>query len=215
MMRMIDAISNYALYQIHKKGKTNDLSAIMQWIRNVNTNWSSIKVFEDRKFLNDIPSITLPLRNRDSQIAENILWITEHFPEEKFIVDCASYHGAKDISQTMHPSDSVLYYIHQCAGEGVYNKLGDKMYSMAFTSLNRFGYEDYPPGLLEETIAKQTNDAPYAFIDFEPLRFADGFRDKEFDAAMIGKKKGKWLYIFDGIYYIREQEQRKIDVSGL
>ena len=84
------------------------------------------------------------------------------------------------------------------------------MYSLAFTTLNYIDHEDVPAGLLEKAIAKETNNAPYAFIDFEPLRFADGFRDKEFEAAMIKKKSGKWLYIFDGIYYIRDQEEMKI-----
>jgi hypothetical protein len=213
MMRMIDRISNYAHYVIHKKTATNDLKAVLQWIRNVNTNYSVVEHFSNPYFRygvdlkNTPPLFTLSSRNRDAQIAENILWITEHFPEEKFMVWVANYHGIKDISQTTYPYDSLMYFTHQCAGEAIYNQLGTKFYSLAITSLNREGSpDDINKGFLESAIAKQTHDAPYAFIDFERLRFVDGFRDKEFDAAMIGKKKGKWLYMFDGIYYIRDEK---------
>jgi hypothetical protein len=207
MMRMIDSIVNYVHYLMHKKGKTNELSALLQWVRNVNANYSFAGLFENNvDMYNNLHETVFPFRNRDSQIAENILWITEYFPKEKFIVWTANYHGVKDISQTLYPRDSLMYFIHQCAGEGVYNKLGNKLYSLAITSLNYINCKDREAGILEASIAKQTNNAPYAFIDFESLRFVDGFRDKEFDAAMINKKRGKWLYIFDGIYYIRDQE---------
>ena len=207
LMQMINSISNYTHYLIHKKGKTTDFGALLQWIRNINANFSFIKLFEDNiDIYHNIPITTLPFRNRDSQIADNILWQTEYFPKEKFTVWIANYHGVKDISQTINPTDSLLYYIHQCAAEGVYNKLGDKVYSLAFTSLNCIGNDNFETGALESAIAKQTGDAPFAFIDFESLRFADGYRDKEFEAAMIKKKRGKWLYMFDGIYYIKNQQ---------
>jgi hypothetical protein len=61
-------------------------------------------------------------------------------------------------------------------------------------------------GKLEMEIARTIGNAPYAFINFEPLRFADSYRDQEFESSVIIKKHGKWLYIFDGIYYIRDQE---------
>jgi hypothetical protein len=209
MMQMIDSISTYTQYLINKKGKNMDLESLIQWQRNINTMFSYnlyVVPYEDSIWDEsfNMRNIELSIRNRDSQMAENILWMTEHFPNEKFTVWSASYHGAKDISLTMHPKDSLLYFIQQCAGEGVYNKLGDKFYSLAITSLQ--DNSDNPIELLEDAISKQTNDAPYAFIDFVPLRYADGFRDKEFGASMIKKKRGKWLYIFDGIYYIGNRQ---------
>jgi hypothetical protein len=206
MMQMIDLISIYTQYLINKNGKTIDLEVLVQWIKTINTTFSYIlytEPFDSTMSKSVVRKTLLPFRNRDSQMAENILWITEHFPDEKFTVWAANFHGAKKISQTALPVDSLAYFIYRCTGEIVYDKLGDQFYSLAFTSLNN--EPDNPSGLLEEAIAKQTNDAPYAFVDFVPLRFADGFRDKNFDAAMIKKKNGKWLYIFDGIYYIRDQ----------
>lgn len=203
--RMIDSISNFTRYLIYKEGKNNDLSAILQWIRNVNTNYSVNKLFEDEvDIFCNTEKTTLPFRNRDTQMAENILWITEHYTNEKFTVWTANYHAVKDISQTLFPSDSLMYFIHQCAAEGVYNKLGDKFYSLAFTSFNYRNNKDNE-GLLESSIAKETKNASFAFIDFERLRFEDGYRDKEFESSIIKKKKGKWLYMFDGIYYTRDE----------
>lgn len=205
LVDMINVISNYTLYLINKEGETIDLEAILQWIRIVNTNFSCNKLYENNIDIFNNPIITtLPFRNRDSQMAENIIWLTEHFPKDRFTVLLANYHGVKDISQTIYPADSLMYSIHQCAAEGVYNKLRNKLYSLAFTSLNYKG-KVVDPGAFELAIAKKTGDSPYAFVDFESLRFVDGFRDKEFEAAMIKKKKGRWLYMFDGVYYIRDQ----------
>lgn len=203
--RMIDSISNFTRYIIYKEGINNDLSAILQWIRNVNTNNSVNKLFEDKvDIFNNTKTTTLPFRNRDTQMSENILWIAEHYTNERFTVWTANYHAVKDISQTLYPSDSLMYSIHQCAAEGVYNRLGDKFYSLAFTSLN-YRYDTNSAGLLERSIAKVANNASFAFIDFESLRFEDGYRDKEFESSVIKKKQGKWLYMYDGIYYIKDE----------
>ena len=133
-------------------------------------------------------------------MAENMSWIIKNFPEEKFIVWTANFHGAKDISQTRYPADSLLYFTFQSMGEHVYAELGDKVFSLAFTSLWK---NENHIGMLETEIANVVGNAPYAFINFENLRFADDYRDVEFESSVFGKKRGKWLYIFDGIYFIR------------
>ena len=205
LMRMIDAISNYTQFLMYSEGKTEELKVIMQWIRNLNTLFSAIEVLLDtRKALESkISQIALDLRNRDIQMAENIDWIVKNFPEEKLIVWTANFHGAKDISQTRYPTDSLFYLNFQSMGEFLATTHGNKMYSLAFSSLNHS--ENSESGGLEIEIANVTGDAPNAFINFEPLRFADGYRDKEFESNVIMKKQGKWLYIFDGLYYIRDQ----------
>ncbi|MDR3141666.1 MAG: hypothetical protein LBU37_08085, partial [Tannerellaceae bacterium] len=50
MMRMIDRISNYTHYVIHKKTAMNDLKVVLQWIRNVNANYSVGKYFSNPYF---------------------------------------------------------------------------------------------------------------------------------------------------------------------
>lgn len=197
MMGMINEISNYAQYYIETKGATNDIKAIMQWIRNINTEFSYVK--HNSMTTSDLTALVF--RNRDSQMAENILWYCFNFPKSKFVVYCANFHGAKDVSQTHYPTDSLLYYTHQSMGETLFDKLGNKMYSLAFTSLNK---EQMEPGKLEVEISKATNNSPYAYIDFEPLRFAKGYYNQNFECSAILKKNGNWLYIFDGIYYMEE-----------
>jgi len=206
MMRIFDAISIYTQYLLSEKGESKDLKALMQWIRNANTYYSWGKFYGGGHTNED----KLIWRNRDSQMAENILWTVENYPEEKFTVWCGNLHGAKDISLTYYPADSSRYFIYQTMGESVYSKLGNKMYSIAVTSLNNdYGKEAKDTGVLELEIAKFTNDAPFAFVNCEPLRFAEGYFNRYFDCNAIMKKSGKWLYIFDGIYYIRDQKINK------
>ncbi|WP_106828197.1 TraB/GumN family protein [Parabacteroides pacaensis] len=201
LMDMIDSISNYVHYLIFAINKDDlDLKAILQWIRNVNTDFSFRKYFTTT----EIEKIELALRNRDIQMAENMIWYLDHFPNEKCVVSCANFHESKDISQTRYQDKNpLLYYIFQSMGEGVYHRLGDKMYSLAFSNCIQI-----KEGHLEWEIAQKSN-APYAFVDFESLRYADGYRNQSFGATMIGPKRGKWLNIFDGLYYIRDERRPK------
>ena len=201
LMRMIDKISNHTQFIITSKGTNMDLKIILQWIRNLNMAFSYVEY----AYLTVGSGANLTNRNRDYQMAENINWIIKNFPKERFTVWTANFHGAKDISQTLHTRDSLLYFSFQSMGETLYAEHENKIYSLAFTSLE----EERWRGRLEMEIANATENAPFAFINFEPLRFADGYRDKEFESNVIGKKSGKWLYIFDGLYYVRDQEYPK------
>jgi len=204
LMRMIDTISNYTQYIMFSKGTTMDLKVIMQWIRNLNTSFSHIESLDTREaMIGNEAKWVLEARNRDIQMAENIDWIVKNVPEEKIIVWCANFHGAKDISQSRYPTDSLLYFAYQTLGEFVTAAHGDKVYSLAFTSLRN----QNDRGKLEMEIANTTDNAPFAFVDFVPLRFSDGYRDKAFENNVIMKKQGKWLYMFDGLYYIRDQKK--------
>jgi erythromycin esterase len=204
LMRTIDSIYNYVEYLINKKGNTFDLKAIVQWIRNISI------LFTFSEFQDTVITLgsTLAYRNRDSQMAENILWITENYPKEKFLVWSANFHGAKDISQTIYPNDSLAYFRHQVTGETLYYKLGNKFYSLAITWCPSNKLETkitgYLPNKFETSIHKKlaTDEIAGIFIDFESLRFVDGFFDKEFECALINRQCGKWLYIFDGVYCI-------------
>lgn len=115
---------------------------------------------------------------------------TDHFPEDRIIIWCANFHGAKDISQTQYREGSLDYFYFQLMGEHLAHKLGDGVYSLAFTSLTQSPTEYASPGLLEKEIAKATGDNGWAFIDFVPLRFAPGYRNKEFESSVIMKKSG-------------------------
>ena len=199
LMRMIDSLSNFTQYVMFSKGANMELKVIMQWIRNLNT------AFSYHKFtgIRNEDHVALAYRNRDIQMAENIDWILKNFPNEKFIVWTANLHGSKDISQTRYPTDSLLYFNYQSMGEFINYAHENKMYSLAFTSYNCMPEKEI--GNLEKEIANTIKNAPYAFINFESLRFAENYRDKEFESSIMLKKQGKWLHIFDGLYYIRDQ----------
>lgn len=142
-------------------------------------------------------------------MAENVLWYRKHFPDEKLIVWCANLHAAKDESQIEYTqqelADNCAGYYTNVLGENLAHELGGEVYSIAITSLNRS--DGRQPGELERQIARLTHDAPYAFIDFEPLRWLDGYRTAVFDFPEIGcRKEGRWLNVFDGVYYIRDIE---------
>jgi erythromycin esterase len=204
LMSMINELSNQTQYAIYRNENATDLKALIQWFRILNAAYSYID--RDISSNKEVDYVYLN-RTRDSQMAENILWITENFPSKKCTVWCANYHGAKDISQIQFCTDTLLYssYSVPTMGKGVYNKLGHRLYSLAITSLDPKYWEK---GILEQEMANAIENKPFAYIDYEPLRFADGYRNKEFDCAVIPMKKenGKWLYVFDGLYYIRDQK---------
>lgn len=201
LMKMIDAIANHTHYLISIHGETMDLSALLQWIRNVNAGFGMIAVKID-----SIPferRLTVANRIRDFQMAENTKWWVDHFPNEKFMLWAANFHGAKDISQTVY-NNSLDYYKYQTMGEHLTYYLKDKVYSLAMTShlsdtlaLKTPYYED----TLEQELFNKAGNTPYCFINFEPLRFHSGFRDKKFMTTVIKKKNGNWMSIFDGVYY--------------
>jgi hypothetical protein len=203
LMRIIASISNYVRYVICKKGETLDLKVVLQWIRNVRSGFPIVEIRDT--VVNRL--LSLSHRLRDGQMAENIEWITENFPKEKLIVWCANFHGMKDVSQTIYPNDSLAYLRHQTMGETLYNTFGNRLYTLAiYRDISRNISERHQnAGKLELEISKRlTSDMAGVFIDFESLRFADGYRDKEFECAAIMKKQGRWTHIYDGIYYICE-----------
>jgi hypothetical protein len=215
LMRFINTISNYTQYIMSSKGNSMDLKVIMQWIRNVKMNFSNVEhlntvenmLSDENIFISKLAETAIHNKTRDSQMAENTNWIIKNFPDEKLIVWTANFHAAKDITQTTYPTDSLLYFNMQCTGEFLAAEHGNKMFSLAFSSLNH--PKDRESGELEKEIANASNNAPFAFVNFETLRFADGYRDSEFDSSVIKKKRGKWLHIFDGLYYIRDQQRKE------
>ncbi len=144
-------------------------------------------------------------RSRDDMMAKNIIWYSINKPKEKFTVWCANYHASRDLSQVTIPYDSLLYFSTQTMGEFLsQNPINKKMYSLALISKNV--YKGEVNGKLESEIAQFTNNAPFAFIDFASLRFAEGYWDKTFNASIKLNRDGKYLYSYDGLYYIRDQE---------
>jgi len=199
---ILNQIRNRVDCLIDQYGMTTDFSAIKQWLRNMDRNFFDFSSrLKYRVFGGLLGSMRVQIR--DNAMAENVLWYKKHFPDEKLIIWCANLHAAKDVSQIM---DCALNdYYHNLLTENLYHELGNEVYSIAITSLNRSDLQQ--PGELEQQIAHFTSDAPYAFINCERLRWLDGYRTAVFEFPEVGKRKnGHWLNIFDGIYYIRDIE---------
>jgi len=206
-MTMVDDISNRVDYLILKNGPDPDLKAIKQWLRAVNRSFFEISAMPFAYYETDMRSIVLSLSNdqRDASMADNVLWHLEHFPKEKIIIWCANFHAAKDISQTRYHDNSLDYYYQQLMGEHLYNKLGNEIYSLAFTSSNNSGEEHHTLGGLEKEISEVIGENEFAFINFRPLRFEPGYRDCRLETEFMRKKYGRWLNIYDGVYYIEHR----------
>ncbi len=199
---ILNQIRNRVDCLIDQYGMTTDFSAIKQWLRNMDRNFFDFSSrLKYRVFGGLLGSMRVQIR--DNAMAENVLWYRKHFPDEKLIIWCANLHAVKDASQIM---DCELNdYYHNLLTENLYHELGNEVYSIAITSLNRSDLQQ--PGELERQIAHFTRDAPYAFINCERLRWLDGYRTAVFEFPEVGKRKnGHWLNIFDGIYYIRDIE---------
>lgn len=199
---ILNTVRNRVDYLIDIYGNTTDLSALKQWLINMDRNFFDFSSrLKYRVFGGLLGAMRVQIR--DKAMAENVLWYRKNFPDEKLIIWCANLHAAKDASQIM---DCELNdYYHNLLTENLYHELGNEIYSIAITSLNRTDLQQ--PGELERQIVHFTNDAPYAFINCESLRWLDGYRTAVFEFPEVGKRKnGHWLNIFDGIYYIRDIE---------
>jgi len=208
LMSMVNKISNHVRYIIAKKGNTTDLKALMQWVQNVKNAYPYTKYNMElvgMKTAADTTFLTYIERNREEMMAKNIIWYAINQPKTKFTVWCANSHASKDLSQVVIPYDSLLYFHTQTMGEFLdHSIINKRIYSLAITSKNLYKREE--DGNLELEIANVIKNAPFAYIDFESLRFADGYWDQTFNAAIGRAHDGKYFYSYDGLYYLRDQE---------
>ncbi|CAN5205120.1 erythromycin esterase family protein [soil metagenome] len=174
-------------------------------------------LFKNRWLYDD--KINFPVYNnlRDNQMAENLFWHKERNPEAKIIVWTANFHGAKKIRDIRYKEeDSTLYNNYILLGEHLHKKYGDLLYSIAFTSSSgesaMLNQEPNviiaPKGSLEKEIEKRNID--YGFIDFSAIRKSNPeLINSKFNAIILGhdSKPGKWLNVFDGIFYIKKNEK--------
>jgi erythromycin esterase len=201
-MDAILKVNNFTELLISKKGANRDLLAVKQWIENVKSHLYYNKYNSPQK-----DSMVAVIRARDTQMAENVIWLHDRFPAKQLVVFCANAHGMKSTFQQNSSTPDPLWYSYfQRSGDCLYSKFGDKIYSLAITALNLQVLGG--AGMLEKEIAAMNSDPPFAFIDFRKIRFDLKYRDREFDSSvdlMAGRAPGRWLNVYDGIYYIKEE----------
>lgn len=208
LMNNVNDLSNYIHLILSRKGQSKDLKALKQWISIVKEAFPFIektKIIYEKDAKVDTTSYVYFEKNRDEIMSKNTVWHLSNSPDEKFTIWCHNYHGALELSQIVEPTDSIRNFMRQPMGEFLVNShVGNKIYSIAFTSKNV--YSGKTDGRLELAIMDVTKNAPFAYIDFKKLRFTEGYYNKEFKTFFANKKNGKWLFAFDGVYYIRDQK---------
>lgn len=175
--------------------------------------------FNPNSFSNEDEKSAYRINIRDTQMARNLIYFKERNPEAKIIVWLANFHGATNLREvTFADGDPKMYSKFTVFGEHLKNKYADKVYSIATTSSKGLSKMPYNKGVEEtEIIAPKESlefeldkrNLSFGFIDFNEIYLkAPKKRDETFNSIMLGhyNQKGKWLQLFDGLLYIRENE---------
>lgn len=180
-----------------------DLKYILEIIKNIKSGIREFYIHTqyEKPFENDDAIVRLN-GERDCTMARNLIWYMKQHPNKKVVLWCANFHGSRDITQAINSSDPTMYMKTQLLGNYLSDEFGDQMYSLAFTSSN------VTPGRLEQSIA-ESNPA-FGFIDFISIRERSEFSHQPFECGAINKKTGNWMYIWDGLYYIKEERRSTI-----
>lgn len=146
-------------------------------------------------------------------MAENLLWIISHkLPEEKIIVWSASMHNARNISQIDCVTDTSFYQNYIPMGQIIYDSIGSRMYSLAFSSRN--GYFQTPMMMTEPkkitSIDYQSIESfcsglqiKYGIINFRSICNKSPFQEELFSNPHgHSNVKAIWPLVHDGIFYI-------------
>lgn len=210
-MQSLNKIKNWLKKQLQRKDHPDRayFQAVLQSINGVKANLKGFLIKVNGPTIQeDFDRLTTLNNYRDEQMASNIIWYMDHHPDQKMIVWCANFHGMRDVSQCSHPEDSLVYIRQKLMGERLAEHFEDQLYSLAFTDLYRDGNKDFA-GALEQELGKK--GMKFGFTDFTFLRYQEDFFNKWFNCSAIGRKNGNWMYIWDGLYYIRYQKLSEKD----
>jgi erythromycin esterase len=171
-------------------------------------------------FDNEDEQLAFEVNQRDLQMARNLIYYKERNPNAKIIVWLANFHGASNLKEvTFADSESNIYNKLTVFGEHIKNKYSDKVYSIATTSSKGFSKMPYniesiketkiisPEESLEFELDKQNINL--GFVDFNEFNQKNPKKIEEiFSSIMLGhiNQEGKWLKVFDGLLYIKENE---------
>ena len=152
---------------------------------------------------------------RDRQMADNVIWYLNHYPDRKVIIWTANFHGAKQINQINYGKepDPELYNKYVLCGEHLEKAFPGQVYSLAFTSgggsVGFFYGNDSTPIVPDSTSMEfQLNQRgmEYGFCDLSQKK---EWADMVFNSTILGYdcKPGNWAKAFDGIFYMKENHK--------
>ena len=152
---------------------------------------------------------------RDRQMAENVIWYLNHFPERKVIIWTANFHGAKQINQINYGKepDPDLYNKYVLCGEHLEKAFPGQVYSLAFTSgggSEGYFYVNDSTAIVPDSTSMEfqlsQREMEYGFCDLSQKK---DWADVVFNSTILGYdcKSGKWARAFDGIFYMKENHK--------
>lgn len=161
---------------------------------------------------------------RDAQMADNLLWIIKNKkPGDRVIVWSASMHNARNIRLIQETDDSTFYQKYITMGQIVYDSIGARMYSLAFSSS---GGQFQAPYLMQEPVeitSKKENSIEsfmsgmqihYGIVNFRTNTKSGVFWSEMYSNPHGHKNvKAVWPMIHDGIFYIDKIEPPHIKLD--
>ncbi len=148
---------------------------------------------------------------RDLQMAKNVLWYMDNYPEEKFIIWTANTHAAKNAWEMITGE----YGRRRSMGEHLAKSIPNDLYSIGTVSYDgNFGRINQslkkikapPSASLDHWLKK--NNFNYAFIDFSLFNSEIKNYPSMYNAKGLSHnlEKGQWHNIFDGILYVEQMK---------
>ncbi len=152
---------------------------------------------------------------RDRQMADNLSWILDRYPNRKIIVWGANTHISRYIQDAKYYINSDNSYVSSAAGyipmgEHIFEKYGNVMYSIGFTAYNG-DYFDFQ-SFTKLTLSPQSNSIEsymnqsgeeYLFVDYKGI--LPNWLSQPFFSGVFayGKVQNDWANSFDGLFYTR------------
>ena len=162
----------------------------------------------------DWDAINEGINIRDRQMAENVEWYLNRFPDRKVIIWAANFHGAKKINQIEYGKEPEpdLYKKFVLLGEHLENAFPGQVYSLAFTSgggSTGFFYANDSTAIVPDSTSMEfrlnQRGMEYGFCDLSQKK---DWADMVLNSIVFGDcKRGKWARAFDGVYFIKENHK--------
>ena len=151
---------------------------------------------------------------RDRQMAKNVEWYLNHFPDRKIIIWTANFHGAKKIDQIVYGKEPEpdLYKKFVLLGEHLEKAFPDQVYSLAFTSgsgSTGFFYANDSTAIVPDSTSMEfqlsQRGMEHGFCDLSQKK---DLGNTGFNSIIFGDcKPGKWARAFDGVFYLKENHK--------
>lgn len=209
----IETLEN--LYYKLSESNNSEIFFLIQIIENSITS-AKIARLESHSMTED--ELNESVNIRDSQMAKNLIWYKKIHQKSKIIVWMANFHAAKKLSVVDYADGDIARYSKFTVfGEHIIEKYGPIVFSLGLTSskgkskmpYNFEGVEEITIKAPDNSLEKELDlkNINYGYIDFNELKKRKPkLKESKFNSIMLGyiNQDGKWLNVFDGLLYIRE-----------